>query len=114
MAVEIAMGIQPGLSRIPKGVLDPICERYGVGKKYPSKLWKRVKTQIDNIQELDLSNEKRSGRHRVQVIMRKNSRLFFFFPATNQPFFLSRKCLDFSVPPPSVLVLVCDPQVSWF
>ncbi|CAB1098721.1 unnamed protein product [Ectocarpus sp. CCAP 1310/34] len=62
MAVEIAMGIQPGFSRIPKGVLDPICERYGVGKKYPSELWKRVKTQIDNTQELDLSNEERSGR----------------------------------------------------
>ena len=56
------MAMQPGLSRIPKGVLDPICERYDVGKKYPSKLWKRVKNQIDETQELDLSNNKRSGR----------------------------------------------------
>ena len=64
MAVEIAMGIQPGLSRIPKGVLDPICERYGVGKKYPSKLWKKVKSQNDETQELDLSDNKGLGGRR--------------------------------------------------
>lgn len=109
MAVEIAMGIQPGLSRIPKGVLDPICERYGVGKKYPSKLWKRVKTQIDNTQELDLSNQKRSGRpslltpSKIAALKKVNSQ--------NRSFTLRQVSDQLTA---SVLVLVWSPQMSCF
>ena len=31
MAVEIALAIPPGKTRAPKGILDPLAERYGVG-----------------------------------------------------------------------------------
>lgn len=62
IAVEVALAIPPGKRRVPKGSLDPICKRYGVGPEYPSKLWKTVRSQIDDTQEVDLSNNKRSGR----------------------------------------------------
>ena len=31
MAVEIALAIPPGKTRVPKGILGPLAERYGVG-----------------------------------------------------------------------------------
>ena len=31
IAVEVALAIPPGNRRVPKGSLDPICKRYGVG-----------------------------------------------------------------------------------
>ena len=37
-----------------------------------------------------------------------------FFPPTPKDAFSPRKCLGFSVGPPSVLVLVWNPQVSYF
>ncbi|CAN0505402.1 unnamed protein product, partial [Laminaria digitata] len=48
--------------RIPKGALDPICKRYGVGDRYPSKLLRSVRDQIDAYQEVDLSSKERKGR----------------------------------------------------
>ena len=34
MAVEIALAIPPGKTRVPKGILGPLAERYGVGPGY--------------------------------------------------------------------------------
>ena len=62
LAFEIALAIPPGKSRVPKGELGPLCERYGVSSSYPRKVWKDVKAQIDADQEVDLSNKERSGR----------------------------------------------------
>lgn len=62
MAVEIALSIPPGMERVPKGVLGPIAERYGVGAGYPKKHWRECKAQINETGELDLSNKPRSGR----------------------------------------------------
>ncbi|CAN0188679.1 unnamed protein product, partial [Laminaria digitata] len=52
----------PGKSRVPKGSLGPICDRYGVGPEYPFKLWKNAKAQMDATQEVDLSSSTRTGR----------------------------------------------------
>ena len=62
MAVEIALAIPPGKTRVPKGILGPLAERYGVGPGYPKKLWSECKAQINETGELDLSNKPRSGR----------------------------------------------------
>ena len=35
MAVEIALTIPPANSTVPKGILGPLAERYGVGNDYP-------------------------------------------------------------------------------
>ena len=61
-AVEIALAIPPGKSRVPKGILGPLAERYGVGAGYPKKHWSECKTQINETGELDLSSKPRSGR----------------------------------------------------
>ena len=39
--VEIASAIPPGNSRLPKGVVGPLTERYGVGAGYPNNLFGR-------------------------------------------------------------------------
>ena len=62
MAVEIALAIPPGKTRVPKGILGPLAERYGVGPGYPKKHWSECKAQINETGELDLSNKPRSGR----------------------------------------------------
>ena len=62
VVVEVELAIPPGKVRILKGALDPICQRYGVSPRYPQKLWKTVKDQIDANQEVDLSSEERKGR----------------------------------------------------
>jgi len=62
IVVEVALAIPPGKVRIPKGALDPICQRYGVSSRYPRKLWQSVKDQIDAGQEVDLSSKERKGR----------------------------------------------------
>ena len=62
MAVEIALAIPPGQTRVPKGILGPLAERYGVGPGYPKKHWSECKAQINETGELDLSNKPRSGR----------------------------------------------------
>ncbi|CAN0502156.1 unnamed protein product, partial [Laminaria digitata] len=56
------MAIPPGKTRLPKGTVGPLAERYGVGPEYPTTLWKNCKAQIEDTQELDLSNKPRSGR----------------------------------------------------
>ena len=65
IAIEVALAIPPGKARVPRGSLGPICERYGVGPEYPTKLWKNVKAQMDATQEVDLSSSKRTGRPSV-------------------------------------------------
>ena len=62
IAVEVALAIPPGKLRVPKGSLTPICERYGVNPKYPAKLMRNIRSQIDSTQELDLSSKQRKGR----------------------------------------------------
>ena len=62
MAVEIALAIPPGNTRVPKGILAPLAERYGVGPGYPQNHWSECKAQINEAGELDLSNKPRSGR----------------------------------------------------
>ena len=61
-AVEIALAIPPGNTRVLKGILGPLAERYGVGSGYPKKHWSECKAQINETGELDLSNKPRSGR----------------------------------------------------
>ena len=65
IAMEVALAIPLGKARVPRGSLGPICERYGVGPEYPTKLWKNVKAQMDATQEVDLSSSKRTGRPSV-------------------------------------------------
>ena len=60
--VQIARAIPPGKTRLPKGTVGPLAERYGVRHEYPTTLWKNCKAQIEDTQELDLSNKPRSGR----------------------------------------------------
>ena len=62
MMVEIARAIPLGKTRLPKGTVGPLAERYGVGPEYPTTLWKNSKAQMEDTQELDLSNKPRSGR----------------------------------------------------
>ena len=63
MAVETALAIPPGKTRVPKGILGPLVERYGgVGPGYPKKHWSECIAQINETGELDLSNKRRSGR----------------------------------------------------
>ena len=62
MAVEIALAIPPGNTRVPKGILAPLAERYGVGPGYPKNHWSKCEAQINEAGELDLSNKPRSGR----------------------------------------------------
>ena len=62
MAVVIALALLPGKTRVPKGILGPLAERYGVGPGYPKKHWSECKAQINETGELDLSNKPRSGR----------------------------------------------------
>ena len=57
MVVEIARAIPPGKTRLPKGNVGPLAERYGFGPEYPTTLWKNCKAQTEDTQELDLSNE---------------------------------------------------------
>ena len=61
MVVEIGRAIPPGKTRLPKGTVGPL-ERYDVGPEYATTLWKNCKAQIEDNQELDLSNKLRSGR----------------------------------------------------
>ena len=58
IAMEVALAIPPGKARVPRGSLGPICERYGVGPEYPTKLWKNVKAQMDATREVDLEQQK--------------------------------------------------------
>ena len=51
MAVEIALAIPPGKTRVPKGILGPLAERYGVGPGYPKKHWFACKAQINQTGE---------------------------------------------------------------
>ena len=62
MVVEIPRAIPPGKTRLPKGTVGPLDERYGVGPEYPTTLWKNCKAQMKDTQELDLSNKPLSGR----------------------------------------------------
>ena len=62
MVVEIARAILPGKTRLPKGTVGPLAERYGIGPEYPTTLWKNCKARIEDTQEVDLSNKPRSGR----------------------------------------------------
>ena len=62
MAVKIALAIPPGKTRVPKGILGPLAELYGVGPGYPKKHLSECKAQINETGELDLSNKPRSGR----------------------------------------------------
>ena len=57
MVVEIARAIPPGKTRLPMGAVGLLAEWYGVGPKYPTTLWKNCKAQIEDTQELDLSNK---------------------------------------------------------
>ena len=43
MAVEIALAIPPGHTGVPKGILGPLVERYGVGPRYPKNIGPSVK-----------------------------------------------------------------------
>ena len=65
IAMEVALAIPLGKARVPRGSLGPICERYGVGPEYPTKLWENDKAQMDATQEVDLSSSKRTGRPSV-------------------------------------------------
>ena len=40
MVVKIARAIPPGKTRLPKGTVAPLAERYGVGPEYPKTLCK--------------------------------------------------------------------------
>ena len=51
MAVKIALAIPPGKTRVPKGILGPLVERYGVGPGYPQKHWSECKAQINQTGE---------------------------------------------------------------
>ena len=62
IAVEVALAIPPGKVRVPNGSMAPICQKYGVGPRYPTKLWQNVKSQIDANQSVDLSSKERTGR----------------------------------------------------
>lgn len=62
MAVEIALVIPPGNSRVAKGILSPLTERYGARPEYSSKLAENYQAWIYDTRELDLVNERRSGR----------------------------------------------------
>ena len=46
-AVEIALAIPPGNTRVLKGILGPLAERYGVGSGYPKKHWSECKAEIN-------------------------------------------------------------------
>ena len=59
IAMEVALAIPPGKARVPMGSLGPICERYGVGPEYPTKLWENVKALMDATPEVDLSSKRR-------------------------------------------------------
>ena len=59
IAIEVALAIPPGKARVPRGSLGPICERYGVGPEYPTKLWENVKALMDATPEVDLSSKRR-------------------------------------------------------
>ena len=41
--VEIARAIPPGKTRLPKGTVGPLTERYGVGLEYPQCYGKTAK-----------------------------------------------------------------------
>ena len=43
LAVKIALTIPPGKSRVPKGILGPLTERYCVGSDYPGEHWAECK-----------------------------------------------------------------------
>lgn len=62
MAMEIALAIPPDNSRVPKGILGPLTERYGVGSGYRTKPRRGCEVRITNIMEHDLSNRRRIGR----------------------------------------------------
>ena len=56
MAVVIALALLPGKTRVPKGILGPLAERYSVGPGYPKKHWSECEARINETGELDLSN----------------------------------------------------------
>ena len=60
--VEIAPAIPLANKRPPKGTLGLLALRYGVDPEYPTTLWKSSKAQIDETQELALSNKPRGRR----------------------------------------------------
>ena len=62
MVVKITRAIPPGETRLPKGTVGPLARRYGVSPECPTTLWKNCKSQIEDTQELELSNKPRSGR----------------------------------------------------
>ena len=62
IAVEVALAIPSGKVRVPKGAMGAICEEYGVGHQYPSRLWLDVNSQIDASQSVDLSSKERKER----------------------------------------------------
>ena len=87
MAVEIALAIPPGKTRVSKGILGPLAERYGVGPGYPKKHWSECKAQINETGELDLSNKRHSNPPSILEKMRRRwGRIgHFFTPPTLGP-----------------------------
>ena len=62
MAVEIVLAIPPGETRVPKGILGPLAERYGVGPdlnvnnlgffaSLKSRVWGMNASSIDELME---------------------------------------------------------------
>lgn len=61
MAMETALAIPAGKTRVFKGFLGPLVERYCVGAGYPKYHWSESKLQINETGQLDLSIKTRSG-----------------------------------------------------
>lgn len=56
IARDVALAIFPGNSRVPTGIPGPHTERYCVSAEHPTKLRENCKIQMDDTEELDLSN----------------------------------------------------------
>ena len=65
------MALLPGKTRVPKGILGPLAERYSVGPGYPKKHWSECEARINETGELDLSNIPRSGRPSLLTSIKK-------------------------------------------
>ena len=85
MAVEIALAIPPGKTRVPKGILGPLAERYGVGPNlnvndlgfFPS-LKSRVRgmnaSSIDELETIFQQYEEYDSATLERVLARASSR----------------------------------------
>ena len=62
LALRYAWALPPGKERLPAGVGPKLAAEFGVGERYPRKVWASMKEELDRGHDVSLRSARRSGR----------------------------------------------------